>query len=83
MEEDARTGTVAPSVTRFIFPNADVERIEGQERTVANIAGSWTTNDNVLIHEKRKCLANSLVCQAFSFFVDQLYTDAIVRICSS
>jgi hypothetical protein len=83
MEEDARTGTVAPSVTRFIFPNADVERIDGQAKTVVNIIVSWATNDNVLIRQKRKCPANQSVCRAFSFFADQMCTDAIERICSS
>ena len=77
MAEDEKTGTDAPSATLFIFPNADAERIDGQAKTVVNIIVYWATNDNVLIQHKRKCLANSSVCQAFSFFTDQVCTDSI------
>ena len=47
--EDAKTETGALSVTRFIFPNADAERIDGQAKTVVNTAVFGAANDNRLI----------------------------------
>jgi hypothetical protein len=52
--EDAKTETVALSVTRCIFPNADAARIDGQAKTVVNIAVSWAANDSKLTQRRKK-----------------------------
>lgn len=65
--EGARTETAALSVTRFIFPNADVELIDGPVKTVVNIAVSWTANDSELTQQKENAWQTLRFARHFLF----------------